>query len=102
MELVADSRALPALEVALEAPLARLSVALEAPLARLSVALEAPLAALPVAEANADDKTPRAPVEMAVAEAEADWAMARDGQRGAERVDAREATYRRSSWCQRR
>lgn len=56
------------LDVTLDASLARLEVTLDASLARLEVTLPA----LSVAEAKADDKTPRAPEEMAVADALAD------------------------------
>ena len=63
--------------MALDASLARLEVMLEASLARLDVTPPA----LSVAEAKADDRTPRAPEEMAVADALADWAMAGKGQR---------------------
>jgi hypothetical protein len=76
-ELSTLERALLTLEARLEASLARLEVTLLASLARLDVALPAPL----VAEAIADDKTPRAPVEMAVADALADWAIAGESQR---------------------
>jgi hypothetical protein len=76
-ELSTLERALLALEARLDASLAREEVALLASLARLDVALPAPLEA----EAKADDKTPRAPVEMAVADALADWAIAGEGQR---------------------
>lgn len=78
----AEEAELSTLERALLALEARLEARLEASLARLDVTLEAPLARLPVtlaplsvAEAKADDKTPKAPVEMAVADVLADWAM---------------------------
>jgi len=77
--LTLDARldaSLARLDVALDAPLARLDVTLDASLARLDVALPA----LSVAEAKADDKTPRAPEEMAVADALADSAIASQGQ----------------------
>jgi len=81
-ELEADERAESAELAALEAALAALETILLAALAALEVMLLASLArelaelpALSVAEAKADDKTPRAPVEMAVADALADSAM---------------------------
>jgi hypothetical protein len=96
-ELSALETALLALEARLDASLAREEVALLASLARLDVALPAPLEA----EAKADDKTPRAPVEMAVADALADWAIAGEGQHRS--VDGGNgATHTRSKRCRRR
>jgi hypothetical protein len=106
-ELVTESTALEAELAALDASLARLDVTPDASLARLDVTLDASLARLdvmllapPEAEAKADDRTPRAPVEMAVAEALADWAMAREGQRDTSMDGG--PTYKHSRRCRTR